>query len=458
VNRKEWGRWSILYFSLTGLASSPSVVAESFLDGFTLPKSNWSVSGAATRTSNATRAPDGPSDTIVAVGVAGGFYKDEGRLQANIHGSAQYLDYLDNTFDADTVASLSATIRYAVVPDRFSWHMEDTFGQAAANTFQASTPDNRTDANFFSTGPDFVVRLGSMGGLRIAGRYARTDFNRGDIDDTRLYSEVGAFRRLSQASTVSLNVSAERVEYRALQDSGYDTQEYFGRIETRRGRYSLALDAGASQLHDLGRSRTMPLVRLIFYRRLTRSWNLNLSAVSEYRNSGDIIRSTFGQPRIVNGEVAFSDSQIDPYDTNGLAANATLLDRPARSESATAALDFKRARTTLGLSASTGRERYQFGGESLDRKEWRINVNASRRLRASLRAVAALDYAERKFDTINQRDDDRSASVALSWNVSGQLDVSLGYRYEERESDFAQFRYEANLVYLGVSYGSGRVP
>lgn len=438
--------------TLVALTAPTLVRAQSVFDGFALPRSTWSVYGGATHTDNATLAPGGPSDTIVSAGFAGAFFKDTGRLRANVRGAAQYEEYVDGTFDSDVLASLNATAQYAFVPDRFTWMVEDTYGQVASNTFQPATPSNRTNVNFFSTGPDFVLRFGAASGVRVDARYARTDYESGNIDDQRYSGTVGVFRQLSAAATVSLNAGAQRVEYQSNPVSGYDTQEYYARLESRRTRYALALDVGQTQVHDQGESQSTPLVRLTAYRRLSPSWNLNVAASSEYRNSGDITRAALGQGRIVNGEVVYADPTL----TGILAANTTLVNRPVRYESLRAGLDFARVRTTLGATASAGRERYQFGGQTLGRREWRVGANATRRLRPTLRADLAFDYVKRTFTALDQGDADRNASLTVSWDLSSRLSTNFGVRYQRRESDLNAFSFSAKMVYIGVTYGPGR--
>ena len=458
MSTPSWRRWSLPFLAVAALAVAQPAAAQEFLEGFALPRSTWALFAGATHDSDVQRTINGSGDTIVAAGAAGAFYKDQGRLRANLRAAAEYQDYVDHTFHSDVLGTVSGAAQYAFIPERFSWQAQDSYGQIATNTFQAATPNNRTNTNVFSTGPDLVLAFDPATGLRLGARYGGTHYDTGSIDDTRYGGSLGLYHRLSPAATVSLNAGAQRVEFRSLRGADYNTQDYFARLETRRARYTLSLDAGAGRLHTASRDESTPLLHLNFYRRLTASWNLNLGAASEYRSSGDLLNQVLGSARIVNGVVVYGPG-VPIAGLNGTlagASSAALTNQPARYESLRAALDFARTRTTLGVSASIGRERYPLAGQSLglDRKDWSAGASASRLLRPTLRIEARADYTKRKFEQLNESDSDTLAALALAWNLSARLAASLGFRYDERRSEVASaFVYTSKAAYLGFTYG-----
>ena len=94
---------------------------------------------------------------------------------------------VDDTYDSDFVASGTASLVFGIVPERFLWTIEDTFGQLTISQFEPVTPENRQNANFFSTDPDVFLRLGSQTDRQIGGRYAASTCEESDtVDDTRV--------------------------------------------------------------------------------------------------------------------------------------------------------------------------------------------------------------------------------------------------------------------------------
>ena len=78
-------------------------------------------------------------------------------MTTSITSRLEYRDYLDDTFDSEVVGNLVGNALVDIVEDRFTWTLEDTFGQSTQNQFAPVTPDNRENVNYLSTGPDFTL-------------------------------------------------------------------------------------------------------------------------------------------------------------------------------------------------------------------------------------------------------------------------------------------------------------
>lgn len=451
---------------IVGAGVAAPAAAQGYLGGFELPHSTWSVFGGVTHSTNATRQPDGQSDTIASVGVSGSLFRDEGRLTYRLVGNAAYEEYLENTYDGDVRASVNAGARYEFVPDRISWSVDNTFGQSATNTFAPSTPENRTNVNYFSTGPDVDLRLGGVAGLGLGARYARTDYSEGVGDDQRYSGNARLYRRLSATSTAALNASFQRVRnedefgFGFGREREYDTREYFASLDAQRARYGFSLGAGLSELSNEGRagSESEPLVRASAYRRLSPALNLNLSAGQEFRSGGDILRDAIGETRIVNGQIVFIGAGIDPQSVGAVLADLSVVNQPVKYQYARASLDWARTRTTFSIAGGQGRERYQNPGIDVDRDFTEAGLSASRRLRPNLSAQASVNWNEREFRQRGRGDQTLYAQLRLDWQLTSRFGLNFSYRHEDRQSDFSTFEYQENLFYVGVSYGPGRGP
>ena len=449
-----------------GVGYAAPAAAQGYLEGFELPRSTWSVFGGVTPSTNATRSPDGESDTIASAGVSASLFRGEGRLTYRLIGSVAYEEYLENTYEGDVRASIGASARYQLVPDRISWSVDNTFGQTASNTFAPTTPANRTNVNSFSTGPDVDLRLGAVAGVGLGARYGRTDYSDGFGDDQRYSGNARIYRRLSATSTAALNGSFQRVRneedqrfgFRPSGEREYDILEYYGSLNSQRARYGFSLAAGITELRDESRpeSESEPLFRASLYRRLSPALNLNLSVSQEFRNSGDILREAIGDTRIVNGQVVFLAPGVDPQFLESVRADLSLVNQPIKYQSARASLDWSRTRTGFSVYAGQGRERYQNPTVDVDRDLTEAGASFSRRLRPNLSAQASVSWNEREFKQRGVGDETRYAQLGVNWQLDPRFGLNFGYRFEDRQSDLSTFEYRENLIYVGVSYGPGR--
>lgn len=440
--------------------------AQSLWEAFPLPKSDWQLFSGLTYSDNVTKAPDGQSDTIATVGATGAFFRDSGRLRANVRATAWYDEYLQNTYDGELLGALAGSLRYELWPERLSWALDDTYGQTTSNTFQAATPGNRANANFFSTGPDITVRFGAVAGLRVGARYELNTYDDGTLDEDRLRANATLFRRFSGTTTGSINASAARTEYQdgsvtlanGAAATSYDIRELYGRWEMRRARYAVSFDAGSTEVEQKGLTERSPLGRLSFYRRMTPSLNLNLSAGQEYRSGADILRDSINGVRIVNNQVVYIPPGLDPRFVYDVIADLNVRSQPIKYQFARAYLDFVRPRTTVGFGGSTGRERFQFAGQNLDRNVWDVGVSVTRRFWPTLSGTLAANYYDRKFLNLPNADRNTTVTGQLSWQFTSQLAVNAGLRHERRESDIDLFSYRENVVFVGVTFGRAKAP
>jgi hypothetical protein len=447
---------------LAACAGAAPAVAQSVWESFPLPKSDWALFSGVTVSDNVTRSPDKVSDQILSVGGTGAFFRDEGRLRANVRASAWYEHYLQDTYEGELLGSLAAFLRYDLVPERISWTLEDTYGQTTSNQFQPATPGNRSNANFFSTGPDFTLRLGQASGLRLGGRYELSTFEDGQqLDEERIRATAGLFRRLSGTTTLSLNAAASQTDYRGgavtsaegeLAD-GYDIREVFGRGELRRARYTLSLDGGVTEVEQRDVKEQSPLLRLSLYRRLTPSLNLNLSGGQEYRSGGDILRDSIQGVRFLNNQVVYIPPGVDPAFVFNVIQDLNARSQPVKYEFANGSLDLVRPRTAFSASGGAGRERFQFSGQNLDRDVWSGSLRVAHRLRPNVSTSASANYYDRQFVNINGGDRTLAGILQLQWQYTSQIAFNAGYRYERRNADFAEFSYRENMIYVGLTYG-----
>ena len=422
--------------SITGAAIA-SVLALSA--GTAQADLGWSVGVGAGHSDNANRVETGKiDDTLMTLGGAIAYEHESSRVQASLTGYATYLDYLDDTYDSDFLGSGTGSLVLGIVPERFLWTFEDTFGQITINQFQPVTPENRQNANFFSTGPDLVLRLGSQSDLTIGGRYADSRYEETDtVNDRRLTGDITYSRHTSPSVTWSAVAQASRIEYDLPGDPGYDLQNLYGQLQAEGARQTIGLDLGATRVADGGESYTNPLVRLTWNRRMTPSWTLDVSLGSEYQNTSDRFVAGAGEPDGGTGGVNVSGVPSETYYGN-------------------VTFTFDRPRTGFYVGTRYGKDNYVRSGE-LDQETWGANVGISRRFTQHLQGFADFHYEQRDFQSGIGSDETSWFSTRLDWALGRAVFMTAGYRYEERSSDIGTNGYTENLLYLSVSYRYGTI-
>jgi len=440
-----------------GIVASGAVLADDLYGAFRTPHADWSIFAGAAYTDDATLVPGGPSDTIATAGLGGSLYRDDGRLKADITGSAYWEDYTHKTYSEHVLGNLVGLVSYAFVPEQFTWVVQDTFGEVTANPLLPTTPANRISANIASTGPDGYLRLGGDTGLALGARYSKSSFQSNpyaQVDNDTVSGNIGLVQHLSPSSTLSLNADATRIEYQVGGHPTYNQYELFGRFSSKTARAGVAIDAGATEVRGDGSTSHDPLVRITLFRRLTPSWNVNLTADSVYQNTSTALQSALAASTVVNGQVVPVGTGGSPPGATGGAADVILSQNAFHSEDAILAFDFVRPRTTINIHGSINRQRYQFGGSGLDRNMSGVGAQFSRRLTPSLTLHANADYVHRQPSVLNPSDRTTYGDAGLDWRPGALLGVTLAYHREDRSADVSGYSYVASRIYLGFTYGS----
>ncbi|MGE0030122.1 MAG: outer membrane beta-barrel protein [Steroidobacteraceae bacterium] len=375
------------------------------------------------------------SETILTTGVEMAVQREEGRLHANVDVDLSYNDYLDNAYDGEVTGMANADFRYLIVPGRFEWVLTDSFGQSEIDPFAASTPDNRENINYLTTGPDFTLRLGSVGSLTLFGRYSATQFEDSNFDDERLLGGLSLGRDLSARSNVSLNVTAERVEFDDVTaGSNYDRQSAFLAYEIEGARTTIGAEAGYSEIHDEGTTSSSPLFELNILRNLSQRSALTFRGGVRSSDAASALRAG---NELGGGAPGGPDhtSSADPFETR----NASL------------GWQFTTLRTQFNLSAGFEEDRYE-SDDQLDRQRQYFQASASRQItpRLTLRASGSIYSSD--YDNSNQDDDETQLGLYLSWNASGRFFVELEIENFNRDSSNDLSEYNETRAFLRLAW------
>ncbi len=397
---------------------------------------DYEIQFGASRNDNIARTETAEiEETIALVGLELDLQHVSKRLELGIATNLEYRNYTDNTFDDEVVGSLNADLFLKLVPDVFSWVFQEQFGNVQTNPFEANTEPNRQDINRFSTGPDLRIRMGSVTSVEIAGRYSANSFEVGDLDSDTLNGQLALVRSLSSRSSLSLNLSADRIEFDdEIANSNYDRQTVFVGFQSAVSRGSLTLNLGYNEIHDNGATFDGSLVGL--------EWTRDISSSTTFRVAYDQrlsdVADSFGRNQAPGpgfGDVQQTPGVSDPFENNQFSAG----------------VDFSRGGNSLFVAASFSEDEFLTLG-NLDRNWTDIRAGVSRTLGSAWQFRLGGSFRKTEFDLSGREDDDLTYGLGLSRQLSRTLGINLDWARNDRDSSDIGFSYVENVINLSFSY------
>jgi hypothetical protein len=386
---------------------------------------------------NIQRLPSGGTNDTIAVEELGFNWHDKRPwLDADIDADVGHLDYFPHAYSDEFIGNFLGRAEFKLAPQLLSWGIADNFGQAPLQPLAPITPDNRENINDFSTGPTLSVPLGQATQLDVTAQYGRVDYQHSPLDSTRLTGAVSFLHELSPLSSISINARDESIRFANDQlNPDYDRQEAFARFDTKGSRTELGFDLGYGRLILPGARDGIPLARLDVSRRLTASSSIGVALGHDYSDGADSFRLV----QAVGGATLNTQPIVE--------ASA-----PFVGDYATLAWNFHRARTTLDLSASYFRDRYQTDS-TLNNERTVVSALARRQVTPTVQ-LALTEYMVRwQFDTGSESATESDTGLQLTWRAASHLSVFLGYYLSKGSSDIQTFQYSENRVWLSIGYG-----
>jgi hypothetical protein len=355
-----------------------------------------------TNSDNVERIVGGHRGSFDSLGITVNHEAMSERVEAAVNGHVQYRTYSLDELENETLGELRATGDFAIVPERFSWLIEDSYAQGATDPFAFEGPGNRESINVLQTGPELTLPFARRMGVILGSLYSdrRYGESRG-FDNQSLRSEATLYRQSSPTARFSLSLIDSDIEY----DSGLPGYE----IETVQLGYSKELASG-DVLAELGENRvvfdasetTGPLYRLEWRRDVTARSQVGFIAGRQLTDAGEL----FG---LVTGQVA-ADQPL----------GILLTSNPLQLSQAGFEYGYTGDRTTVRVRVTDGQEEYELDS-SLDNDSVNTSVEFLRLLNPRWNLGLSLASLKRDFEDGSQETRDGF------WNV--WIDRSLGSRF-----------------------------
>jgi len=380
-----------------------------------------------TYTDNALLQKDGgPSDNIGGAAMKLDLSADAEHYQANVRTAATYLHYFNGTQDDELLKGFSGDVRVFILPQRFSWIVQENYGPVLENPLSPDRPDNWTYDSYFTTGPDLQIGEDDSYHLLMSGRYSRADYEIDTVPSNQQYVGLLAFALPGTArSERSLQVSSKRVEQEAidlpggaLAADGYDIQEAYVRWATTLKRGGFFVDVGGTQMHDNGETTSAPLARIGVDRVLSRTLTLALGGGTQY--SDDLKR--FGRLQGEAPEV--NDPRQDVVRTDG-AMQEDFVDLT---------LGYNSARTTGAVRVAYNKLDQDDSDSPFARQEYRnVTLEVRRQVSPRLDLQLGGSIDRREFGAIGRKDDDIYGYLSAGWRAWKEFEVRLTGRRQKRD-------------------------
>lgn len=400
---------------------------------------DFALLGGVNWSDNIRRTPRDEEDGAYSrTGVLLSYQRQSQRLNANINADVGYEHYFDDIYDSDVVGGLDGTAIFGIAPGRFEWLVQDNFGQVTTEPFAAVTPETRENINYFTTGPDVFIRLGSVTRLRLNGRYSNINYERSPLDNDRVGGGVGLERELSSASVASLNLRTHQTRYdENFPDADYDRDEASFAFLTQGARTRANLEVGYTRvsLADSDRESSGLLLRLSLERQLTPSARLGLTVGREFSDAGDVFRLQQGLAGV-----------------SQRAQSVLPISDPFTNEYATLRYELVGRRTGMGVGAGYFDESYE-SAVNADRTRWLADANIYRELSANTRVELLGSRVEEDARHMPGDYVELRGALGFSWQASRKVSFDLQVERVDRDSDLADGGYVENRAWLGVRYG-----
>src|ERR1700733_2268020 len=176
--------------------------------------------------------------------------KDQSRrFDVDAKGNFSDLDYLQNAYGNQLVGRFDGRADVSLIPERVTWVLTESFGQAQIDPFVAAVPTNLQNINYVATGPDVALRLGPTIFLDLSARYAKSTYQTDPFDSNTALGSVALGRALSAQSSISLNGTFERVSFdNTTVNTDFNRSSIYAHYEVQGARTELTANLGATKV------------------------------------------------------------------------------------------------------------------------------------------------------------------------------------------------------------------
>jgi hypothetical protein len=363
--------------------------------------------------------------------------RDGERVETRFNGDIEYRDYSLPTIDNEPVGSITALVAIDVVPERFQWFFEDSYGQARIDQFVPVGPANRQDTNVFATGPRVILPVGSRTTLRIDGEHQRRRFqNTPLLDNDSDEVNIGLFRALSSTADIGLTLGRREITADAVA-AAWEDDTVFITYQRSLASGSATLRLGENTVRVGGVEISGPLFDVGWDRDVGARSRLNITATRDFVDPGDRFRYTNA---VVAGGIV---GTLLPSDVL-LGAGVYELKSFAVGNSTTL------ERTRFSFGAGAGESDYR-ASPAFNNKSRSFNAAVDHEVSARLGLGLRTNLYKIELLQLGRDDTDRWTQVYLRRGVGRRAQFQFSYIRNTRDSQgSALLSYDENIYQIAL--------
>jgi hypothetical protein len=363
---------------------------------------------------------------------------DQGpRLRYDLAGNLEWNRYLNGGYASKVLGYFDGKGTFAIVPSTFDWTVQETVNQLNADPLQAPTPNRFLTESYFSTGPQFYLRLGDFATAAFGGRYGRT--STGATETVRIgnvsvpnvdlssnrYEGTGRLEHaFSRRTLISLNAASERVTYdNQILNTDYTSNTGYLSYEMGGPRMSLLANAGYTHVDVGSRGEGIPIGRFELTRRVSPMATVVFSVSQELQDALELGRTDTRSP--IGTVVAIRPVQP----------------APTRNRNVGSAVAYQLARNTFVLAVEGTDASSEFD-PVYNRRIATVDVRYLRPLRPTIYVELHGTYLHERYRSLSISDQERLGDIAVSYRPGLRHWLTLRYEYYRRSStlDAASFK------------------
>lgn len=419
------------------LAAGPLAAAEEPAQRF-----GWYTEAGAELSDNIARTESDGQDETTAVGRLGlDIQTKRPRLDADIAADLAYREYLERDIDAELTGGLDGVVDFALIPERFSWVVEETYGQISKDRTVADRRDNREQMNYLSTGPELTLPLGARTAIQLTGRWTDTYLEDSATDNNAVIGNVALIRQFSENFSLSLNGGVSKTEFDdPLTFPDYETRQASIEMQISGPRTKLVASTGYLEYEQDGvaDSSDFLMARVDLSRDIGARSQLRLVVGTAPASTGESFRSDRAVIGIGDGPEA-AQAAADIF----------------RSDDAYLTFSTEWQRTSASIFFSARREAHEVFKE-LDREQYRGGLAFTRDISRSLTVNLFGSYLKEERTATAFKFDEWFAGGGVRWQFAPRLSIQMRLEHYAGSSDDGTREYDENRAYIGIRYSGGQ--
>ena len=367
------------------------------------------------------------------LGFRSNYFRDGSRLDINLLSDLLYRSYSEGDIPSEPIGSISAGLAYDIVPDSFSWTLNDFYGQGTTNQFAPSSPDNRQEINIISTGPRLQLPLGQRGSFIGSATKGKNDFSGlQTLDFERTDYSLQFDRLLSQTSTLGIGALSRDIEFEdSSNNSGSERLSLFLSYGRDLATGGISLRGGRTRVEFGGLEQNTPFVDVSWTRNIGARSRFTLGATRDFIDlSGLFVRNTILAGDVPGGNIVLVNNLIE---FTRLRSTFTIA----------------YPRTTWSIGGTLGELRYE-NASGLDNDEVTLNLGVTRTIRPRLNLSLTYQIYQREYVEQDIRNRDEFFRLQIRQGFGRRFFLTVSAVSASRDGGAATFPFDENVIDLSV--------